>query len=60
VTLRQTREDLRYTDAQIRRMEKEDEAEDRRKAELDPVSMITRNPVFQAAGQQPEPVGAGS
>lgn len=62
VTLRQTREDLRYTDAQIRRMEAEDEAEDKRKAALDPVGVIARNPVFQQAGepQQPEPVGAGT
>lgn len=59
VTLRQTREDLRYTDAQIRRMEAEDEAEDRRKAELDPVSLIARNPVFQEPGvPQGEPAGA--
>lgn len=61
VTLRQTREDLRYTDAQIRRMEAEDDATDAKAAALDPVGVIARNPVFQQPGApQSEPVGAGA
>lgn len=43
VPLRQTREDLRYTDVQIERME----AEDAKAAEMDPVGQMTR-----ALGQQ--------
>jgi hypothetical protein len=54
VTLRQTREDLRYTDAQIRRMEKEDDEADRKAAELDPVGVVARNLV----NPPPEPAGA--
>lgn len=42
-TLRQTREDVGYTDAQIRKMEREDEVEEKRKAELDPLRSITRD-----------------
>jgi hypothetical protein len=40
VSLRQTREDLRYTDAQILNMEKEQDAEDQKAAQRDPVSIL--------------------
>jgi hypothetical protein len=49
-TLRQTREDLGYTDPQIRRMEREDEAEERRRAQLDPLGEIARG---MAGGEPP-------
>jgi hypothetical protein len=58
VTLRQTREDLRYSDAQITNMEKEQAAEDRQAAALDPVNILAgRIPPEQYP--TPEPVGAG-
>ncbi|WP_409186714.1 phage portal protein [Amycolatopsis sp. VS8301801F10] len=62
VTLRQTREDLRYSDAQIRRMEKEDEEADRKAAELDPISVIADRiqPSALEPGQAPEPAGVGA
>ena len=53
-TLRQTREDLQYTSAQIERME----ADDKRAAELDPLAGIARD---LAGGRvsPPEPAGVG-
>lgn len=57
VTLRQTREDLRYSDAQITNMEKEQAAEDRRTAELDPVNVLAGR-IPPDAYPTPEPAGA--
>jgi hypothetical protein len=57
VTLRQTREDLRYTDAQITNMEKEQDAEDAKAAQRDPVNILAgRIPAEQYP--TPEPAGA--
>ncbi|MEO3922700.1 phage portal protein [Micromonosporaceae bacterium B7E4] len=53
-TLRQTREDVGYTDGQIRRMEDEDEKTAREAAERDPIAQLARN----QAGPPVEPVQA--
>lgn len=50
ITTRQAREDLQYTDAQIARMEDDDE----KQAALDPVGQLSRT-----LGQQPPPAPAG-
>jgi hypothetical protein len=55
-TLRQTREDLQYTEAQIDRMEADDEA----KAASDPLAELVRQggPAPQPAEPAPIPAGA--
>lgn len=55
VPLRQTREDLGYTDAQIRRME----ADDEREARLDPVAALARD-VANTGGVPADPGAVGS
>jgi hypothetical protein len=50
ISLRQAREDCRYTDAQIKKMEREDEKKAREDAERDPVGQIARD---LANGNQP-------
>jgi hypothetical protein len=54
ITTRQAREDLQYTDAQIQRME----ADDEKQAALDPVGQLTKQ-LGQAAPAQPGPPAAG-
>ncbi len=60
VSLRQTRESLRFTDAQIRRMEKDDDEADRKAAERDPVGRIARDLANTGGLTKPEPSGAVS
>lgn len=60
VTLRQTREDLRYSDAQITNMEKEQDAEDKKAAERDPIGVLADRIVSpEQPGLKPEPYGVG-
>ncbi|MFI6302164.1 phage portal protein [Amycolatopsis thailandensis] len=60
VSLRQTRESLRFTDAQIRRMETEDDEAERKAAKRDPIGMLADRivPPEQPA-LKTEPAGVG-
>lgn len=57
-TLRQTREDVGYTDAQIKKMEAEDQATDQQAAALDPVGVIARGLTVGQTEPTGAPVGA--
>lgn len=59
-TLRQTREDVGYTPGQIRRMEAEDAAEAKKRAELDPIGTIARGLEPHQPEQEKEPTQAAA